>query len=100
MVNFIYLINRRVIIEKHWKTIISTSILYDFNEKADAEKDSNIIPFTPLLNGKYYAAHILRNDVYLVAILKSEGLFLFIYYNFFKYMILFISFIQFFFFSH
>lgn len=63
--------NRRVIIEKHWKSIISTSILYDFNEKADSDED-NIIPFTPLLNGKFLAAHILRNGVYLVAILREE----------------------------
>ncbi|OUM56244.1 hypothetical protein PIROE2DRAFT_19227 [Piromyces sp. E2] len=70
---YIYII-RRVIIEKHWKSIISTSILYDFNKKADSESESDIIPFTPLLNGKYYAAHILRNDIYLVAIIKSEVL--------------------------
>ncbi|ORX46641.1 hypothetical protein BCR36DRAFT_585107 [Piromyces finnis] len=76
MFDSLFILNkqRRVIIEKHWKSIISSSILYDFNEKADAEKDNNIIPFTPLLNGKYYAAHILRNDVYLVAILKNEVL--------------------------
>jgi len=63
--------NRRVIIEKHWKSIISASILYDFNEKADSDED-NIIPFTPLLNGKFFAAHILRNGIYLVAILREE----------------------------
>jgi len=76
MFDSLFILNkqRRIIIEKHWKSIISGSILYDFNEKADTENEDNIIPFTPLLNGKYYAAHIFRNGVYLVAILKTEVL--------------------------
>jgi len=76
MFDSLFILNkqRRIIIEKHWKSIISGSILYDFNEKADTEDEDNIIPFTPLLNGKYYAAHIFRNGVYLVAILKTEVL--------------------------
>jgi len=76
MFDSLFILNkqRRIIIEKHWKNIISGSLLYDFNEKADNDSEENIIPITPLLNGKYYAAHILRNGVYLVAILKSEVL--------------------------
>lgn len=76
MFDSLFILNkqRRVIIEKHWKNIISSSLLYDFNEKADVDNEDNIIPITPLLNGKYYAAHILRNGVYLVAVLKNEVL--------------------------
>ena len=61
--------------EKHWASVVNKSVCdYFFEEQAKAPTPADVPPVIPTPH--YYLISIFRNNLYFVAVLQNEGLFL------------------------
>lgn len=71
--SYLYLFYREVIIEKHWKTLTPRSVCDTFC--ALVHRYENRMDVPPLIHtNQYYLINVLRDDIFVVAVLKQECL--------------------------